>query len=125
MKTLQVNPLITEVRAVREEHAARFGYDVKAIFKDIRSRQEASGRKCVRYPARRIYPESEIKPSQEAEDRVLRSNAQFPDARCRLLWHRTLRKGRDPRILMLSNFGRSKANVFFAFMLASSSLRRG
>ena len=59
MKTLQVDPIIVEVRAIREEHAARFGYDVKAIFKDIRARQEASGRKCVRYPARRIYPESE------------------------------------------------------------------
>ncbi len=64
MTTLQVDPLITEVRAVREEHAARFGYDVKAIFKYIRARQEASGRKYVRYSARRIYPESENQPSQ-------------------------------------------------------------
>ena len=59
MKTLQVDPIITEVRAIREEHAARFGDDVKAIFKYIRARQEASGRKYVRYSARRISPESE------------------------------------------------------------------
>ena len=53
MKTLQPDPIIAEVRAVRDQHAARFGYDVKAIFGDIRARQETSGRKYVRYPARR------------------------------------------------------------------------
>ena len=60
MKKLQVGPIIAEVRAVRDEHAAKFGYDVDAIFKDIRSRQEASARKYVRYPARRISTETEI-----------------------------------------------------------------
>ena len=59
MKTLQVDPIIAEVRADRDERAARFGYDVKAIFRDLQARQEASGRKCARYPARRISPESE------------------------------------------------------------------
>ena len=54
MKTLQVDPIIAEVRAVRDEHAAKFGNGVEAIFKDIRARQEASGRKYVRYPARRV-----------------------------------------------------------------------
>ena len=54
MKTLQVDPIIAEVRAVRDEHTAKFSYDVKAIFNDIRARQEASGRKYVRDPARRV-----------------------------------------------------------------------
>ena len=53
MKTRFIDPIIAEIRAVRDEHAARFGYDVGAIFKDIRARQKASGRKYVRYPARR------------------------------------------------------------------------
>ena len=35
--------IIAQIRAVRDEHAARFGYDVEAIFRDIRARQEASG----------------------------------------------------------------------------------
>lgn len=60
MKTLQPDPIIAEVRAVRDQHAARFDYDVKAIFGDIRARQETSGRKYVRYPARRTIPESEL-----------------------------------------------------------------
>ena len=43
MKTPQTDPIIAEVRAVRDQHAARFDYDVKAIFRDIQARQEASG----------------------------------------------------------------------------------
>lgn len=58
MQTIRIDPIITEIRAARDEHAARFGYDVGEIFKDIRARQEASDREFVRYPARRIVAES-------------------------------------------------------------------
>ena len=60
MKTPQPDPIIAEVWAVRDHHAALFGYDVKAIFRDIQARQKASGRKYVRFPARRISPDSGI-----------------------------------------------------------------
>ena len=60
MKTPQPDPIIAEVRVIRDQHAARFDYDVKAIFGDIQARQEASGRQYVRYPARRTAPESEV-----------------------------------------------------------------
>ena len=60
MKTPPSDPIIAEVRAVRDQHAARFDYDVKAIFRDIQAKQQASGRQYVRYPARRIAPESEV-----------------------------------------------------------------
>ena len=60
MQTPPIDPIIAELRAVRDNHAARFRYDVKAIFKDIQSRQQASGRKYVRYPARRASPEFEV-----------------------------------------------------------------
>lgn len=46
------DPIVAEVRAAREEHGAKFGYDVTEIFKDLRAKQESSGRKYVRYPAR-------------------------------------------------------------------------
>ena len=59
MKTPQTDPIIAEVRTIRDQHAARFDYDVKAIFRDIQARQEASGRKYVHYPARRTVPESD------------------------------------------------------------------
>ena len=45
--------VIDELRAVREEHAARHGYDIKAIFREIRAKERASGRDYVRYPPRR------------------------------------------------------------------------
>ena len=52
MKTTTNDPIVAEVRAVRDNHAAQFGYDIKEIFKDIRDRQKSSGRKYVRFPAR-------------------------------------------------------------------------
>ena len=54
MKKRSTDPIISEVRAVRDAHAARFDYDVAAIFQDIRAMQEASGREYVRYPARPV-----------------------------------------------------------------------
>ena len=53
METRQTDPIISELRAIREAYAARFDYDVEAMFRDIRARQEASGREYVRLPARR------------------------------------------------------------------------
>lgn len=49
-----IDPIIAEVRAARDAHAARFDYDVAAIFRDIREMQEASGRDYVRHPARAV-----------------------------------------------------------------------
>jgi hypothetical protein len=51
-KTTTNDPIVAEVRAAREAHAARFGFDLKAIFQDLRDRQKTSGRKYVQYPAR-------------------------------------------------------------------------
>ena len=51
METKQTDPIIAELRAIRESYAARFGYDVEAMFKDIRARQKASGKNYVRLPA--------------------------------------------------------------------------
>ena len=59
MQTKRPDPVIAEVHAVRDAYAAQFDNDVAAIFRDIRVRQEASGRKYVRYPARRVDPGTE------------------------------------------------------------------
>ena len=53
MATRERDPIIAELRAIRQEYAARFNYDVDAMFRDIRARQEASGREYVRLPSRR------------------------------------------------------------------------
>ena len=64
MQTKRTDPIIAEVRAIRQAYAAQFDYDVEAIFRDIRARQEASGREYVRLPARRAvsFPEGRATP---------------------------------------------------------------
>ena len=54
MPTTETDPVIAEVRAVRDGFAARADYDVGAIFRRIRKMQDESGREYVSYPARRI-----------------------------------------------------------------------
>ena len=53
------DPIIDELRAVRDKHAARFNYDVEEIFRDIQAQQEASGREYVRLPPRRVVSAEE------------------------------------------------------------------
>ena len=49
------DPIVAEVRAIRDELAAQCGYDLKEIFRQLRRQQAtSSGRKYVRYPAGRI-----------------------------------------------------------------------
>ena len=52
VETKLTDPIIAELRVIRREYAARFNYDVEAMFRDIRAKQEASGREYVRLPAR-------------------------------------------------------------------------
>ena len=54
METTQPDPVIAEVRAMRDEFAKRANYDVGVIFRRIRQMQDESGREYVSYPARRI-----------------------------------------------------------------------
>jgi hypothetical protein len=37
------DPIVDEVRRIRGEHAARFNYDLWAIFRDIKEQQQRSG----------------------------------------------------------------------------------
>ena len=48
------DPIVAEVRAVREALAAKHGNSVEGIFRHLRKMQESSGREYVRYPAKRI-----------------------------------------------------------------------
>jgi hypothetical protein len=41
------DPIVEEVRKVREEHAARFDYDLVRIFQDLKEQERQSGRKVV------------------------------------------------------------------------------
>lgn len=50
------DPIVDEVRRVRDAHAARFNYDLDAIFLDIKERERKSGLKFVDGVARQLVP---------------------------------------------------------------------
>lgn len=47
------DPIVEEVRKVREEHAARFDYDLERIFQDLKELEKRSERKVVSLPPKR------------------------------------------------------------------------
>ena len=50
------DPIVDEVRRIRDEHAAMFNYDLDAIFRDIKAQEKQSGLKFVMYPPRPPEP---------------------------------------------------------------------
>ena len=48
------DPLVEEVRKVRETHAAQFNYDLRAIYRDLKEQELKSGRRFVSYPPRHV-----------------------------------------------------------------------
>jgi len=48
------DPVVREVRKRRDELAAAFNYDPKAIAEDVQKREKASGRKLVSPPRKRV-----------------------------------------------------------------------
>jgi hypothetical protein len=43
------DPIVEEVRAIREAYAAKFGFDLDAICRDLREKQARSGREVVSF----------------------------------------------------------------------------
>lgn len=56
MESRQTDPIMAELRAIRRAYAARFNYDVEAMFKDIRAKERASGHEYVRLVEGRVVP---------------------------------------------------------------------
>ena len=48
------DPIVKETRKLRRQYAAKFNFDMDAIFEDIRNRQKKSGKKHVAFPSRRV-----------------------------------------------------------------------
>jgi hypothetical protein len=57
------DPIVEQVRKVRDEHAKKFNYDLKAIVADLQKQQKASKRKFVMLPPRKpaMLPKARIK----------------------------------------------------------------
>ncbi len=60
------DPIVDEVRRVRDAHAARFNYDLHAIFQDIKEREKKSGLKFVGGVARQPMPNQALQPTGAA-----------------------------------------------------------
>ncbi len=48
------DPIVEEVRRIRDEYAARFNYDLNAIYRDLKEQERASGRRYVRFEPKRV-----------------------------------------------------------------------
>lgn len=48
------DPIVEEVRMYRQAHAARFNYDLTAIFADLIEREKNSSRPVINRPPRRL-----------------------------------------------------------------------
>ena len=60
------DPIVDEVRRVRDAHAARFNYDLDAIFQDIKEREKKSGLKFVQGVARQPVSDKGLPPTGAA-----------------------------------------------------------
>ena len=56
------DPIVDEVRRVREAHAASFNYDLHAIFLDIKKREKERGLHFVDGVARQLMPNPYMAP---------------------------------------------------------------
>ncbi len=54
--------IVEEVRKVRDEYAAKFNYDLDAIYKDIKEQEKKTQRKVVSLPPRK----PELLPAEKA-----------------------------------------------------------
>ncbi len=44
------DPILDEIRKLREQHAAKFGFDLQRIYNDVKERERKSGRKIIPAP---------------------------------------------------------------------------
>jgi len=49
------DPIVEEVRQARVLHAARFNFDLQAIYQDLRDQEQKSERKVVSFPPKRFH----------------------------------------------------------------------
>lgn len=62
------DPIVDEVRRVRDAHAAQFNYDLDAIFRDIKEQEKRSGLKFVAGIARQNKPSHSLQPAIAASE---------------------------------------------------------
>lgn len=56
------DPIVDEVRSIREAYARQFNFDVRALCRDLKEQEEASGRTTVSFPPKRLRPAEMLAP---------------------------------------------------------------
>ncbi len=59
------DPIVEEVRKIRQQHAAKFNYDLDKIAKDLRIKQKKSGRKAISFPSKTSFQSESSSSSSE------------------------------------------------------------
>ena len=60
------DPIVDEVRRIRDAHAAKFNYDPDAIFRDIKEQEKRSGRQYVSFADDGVVPNKTLQPTGAA-----------------------------------------------------------
>ena len=62
------DPIVDEVRRVRDAYAARFNYDLRAIFRDLKVQEKHNGREIVSYArnSTSTAPDTGLRPTRPA-----------------------------------------------------------
>jgi len=60
------DPIVEEVRKVRDAHAAQFNYDLRMIYRALKKEEGESGRKFVKLPPKRIQEKQKIHAESKA-----------------------------------------------------------
>ena len=50
------DPIVQEVRTIRDTYAKRFDYDTGAIYRDLKNQETQTGRKFISLPPKRVEP---------------------------------------------------------------------
>ena len=61
------DPIVEEIRREREAYAAKFNFDLQAIYQDIKRQEQESGHEIVTLPSKRRVAEAEENQLQTAQ----------------------------------------------------------
>ena len=64
--TMWNDPLVEEIRKVRNAHAKKYDYDLRAIAADLKDQQHASKRKTISFPPKKpvVLPKTKADKNQ-------------------------------------------------------------
>ena len=62
------DPIVAEVREARQAHAARFHFDIDAIFQDLKDQERRSGSTFVRFSPRHPELEERVTTGRHGEE---------------------------------------------------------